>query len=285
MSSPSALTAEATATYRQHVEAAASALQDRADVPSLALVTESAAPIRERLDTETSLPCTDLPHYPTGQQGRAAGTLIVGTLADRRIVVLSPSLALHDGYTAREGAFPVRVLAEAGVETLLLAGTATALRPELRPGDLMLVADHINLQGANPLVGPNVDDWGPRFPDMTEPYAPALRRTAETVARDKGVPLRKGVYLATLGPDSGTRAEARMWRTMGADAVGSGLVPEVIAARHMRVRVAAFLTIEAQALPGGKRRTDDQDEETAAPPTRQVDLLQAFVSGIGTEGT
>jgi purine-nucleoside phosphorylase len=157
--------------------------------------------------------------------------------------------------------------------------------PQFRRGDLMLLTDHINFQGQNPLVGPNVDDWGPRFPDMTEPYDPALRRTINDAAREDGISLRKGIYLALLGPNEETSAEHRMARRLGADAVGTGVVPEVIAARHMDVRVLALTILTEQHLTGDGPSTaaDGQSLQTARARLRR--LLAGVVSRLNADGT
>lgn len=255
--STSALTPQATARYQKQVEAAAAALRkDVGSLPSTALLLGvGGSAVRDALDPTNVVSYADLPHMPGEAKG---GTVAVGTWEDTPVVVLDTPLPLHDGYTPREAVFPVRMLGAAGIDTLLLTGAAGGIRSELKPGTLMVLTDHINFQGVNPLVGPNVDDWGPRFPDMTEPYAPALRRAADRVARENHLSLRKGVYLGALGPTLGTGAEYRMMRTLGADAVGMGLVPEVIAARHMDVRVGGVAVI-----------TDRCSTESPAPVTAE----------------
>lgn len=166
--------------------------------------------------------------------------------------------ALHEGHTPRSVTLPVRAMAVAGVHTLLLANRGQSVASERKTPSLVAVSDHVNFQGANPLVGPNVDAWGPRFPDMTAPYAPSLRATARAVALREGGPLREGVYLATLGPEGGTPAEHRMARRLGADVVGTDAVQNVIAARHMDCRVG-LLSVVARPdadFGGGGDRAD-----------------------------
>jgi purine-nucleoside phosphorylase len=212
----------------------------------------------------------DLPHLPGADDGLA---LAVGSLGGTPVVVLTGGLSLADGYAPREVVFPVRMLAEAGVETMVCADTAGSLSAEIAPSDLVLVTDHVNLQGANPLVGPNVDAWGPRFPDMSEPYAPALRREAEAAAIGKELPLRQGVYVAVVGPNRPTRAEARMARAIGGDLVGIRTVPEVIAARHMDLRVGALSVVTRRALGDPAGAPDAPSASLAKARPRLQSLL------------
>lgn len=258
----SALTPESTRTYRRHVEAAADAIRDRVPrVPPRAILAPPKMQIRSGLvSIETTWAADDLPHVPVPEDG--APTLALGTLADRPVLVLEGGPTLDAGFTPREVVVPVRMLAAAGVDTMCFVNTSASLDPEIRPADLVLITDHINFQGANPLVGPNVEAWGPRFPDMSEPYAPSLRRTADEAAAQRGLPLRQGVYFAALGPSRPTHAEARMARTMGGDIFGTHTVPDVIAARHMDVSVMAFSAVTRHCLP-------DPDVE-ARPPTEAL---------------
>jgi purine-nucleoside phosphorylase len=155
----------------------------------------------------------------------------------------------YEGYTLQQIALPVRVLYRLGARTLVVANACGGMHPLWRPGDLMLIADHINLLGDNPLVGPNDDALGPRFPDMSEPYAASLRALAHQVALAQGITLREGVYVAVPGPNLETRAEYRMLRALGADVVGMSTVPEVIAAVHLGMQVLGVSIITDQCLP------------------------------------
>jgi len=195
--------------------------------------------------TEATVPYAEIPHFPASE-----GTLKTGTLDGVGLIELDRSLPLYQGHTPREVTFPVRMLATAGVDTLLLTTAAGSVNPQFGRGAVMLLTDHINFQGQNPLVGPNVEAWGPRFPDMTDPYAPSLQRTAMDTAHEHGIPLRKGVFLALLGPNRETMAEHRMAHRLGADAVGTSVVPEVVAARHMGLRVMALALLAEQHLTG-----------------------------------
>jgi len=277
----SALTPESTRAYRRHVEAAAEAIRDRVSpVPPRAILAPPKMQVRSDLvSVETSWPADDLPHVPTPEDG--SPVLSIGTLAGRPVLVLEGGPTLDAGFTPREVVVPVRMLALAGVDTMMFATTSASLAPEIHPADLVLVTDHINFQGANPLVGPNVDAWGPRFPDMSEPYAPSLRRTADEAAAQRGLPLRQGVYFAALGPNRPTRAEARMARTMGGDLFGTHTVPEVIAARHMDVSVMALSAVTRHLLPG-------PDDEARAPADALASVrpaLYRLLEAVFGEGT
>ena len=244
----SALTADGTAAYKQQVDAAAAALPDLDTASSTVVVLRDMDldDVLREGTVEHTIPYTNLPHYPASN-----GTLTVGTLGETQVVELDQEVHLYDGHTPREVSFPVRMLATAGVDSLLLAATAGSVTAQADRGDLMMLTDHINFQGQNPLVGPNVEDWGPRFPDMTDPYDAALRRRTSDAARREGISLRKGIYLGLLGPHHETTAEHRMAHRLGADAVGTSVVPEVLAARHMGVDVMALTLLTAQHLTEG----------------------------------
>jgi purine-nucleoside phosphorylase len=230
---------------------------------------------------EATVPYADLPHAPG-----SGGSLAMGILDGTPVVELSQPLHLYDGHTPREVAFPVRMLAAAGVETLLLTAAAGSVNPRFGRGDLMLLTDHINFQGQNPLVGPNVEDWGPRFPDMTDPYDVALQRTAGDAARAEGISLQKGIYFALLGPNEETAAEHRMARRLGADAVGTSVVPEVIVARHMDVRVLALTILTEQHLSDDgppASAADGTSLRTARSHLRR--LLAGIVARLDPDGT
>lgn len=273
-----ALTADGTAAYQRQVEEAASALPP---LPSPTVGILHDADLEDLLTegtVEATVPYADIPHFPASE-----GTLTTGTVDGTRIVELNQDLHLYDGHTPREVTFPVRMLATAGVDTLLLTATAGSVNPQVERGDLLLLTDHINFQGQNPLVGPNVEDWGPRFPDMTEPYDPALRREIGTVAREDGISLRKGIYLALLGPNDETAAEHRMARRLGADAVGTSVVPEVIAARHMDMRVLALTLLTEHHLTDDGPPPSTEDGTNLRSARSQLRRLLASVVGrLGT---
>ncbi|MDH3222465.1 MAG: purine-nucleoside phosphorylase [Gemmatimonadota bacterium] len=207
-------------------------------------------------DGYASLPYEEIPHFPTSTVESHHGRLHFGELGGRTVVAMQGRFHRYEGYGLRDVVFPVRVLRLLGVETLIVSAACGGMNPLWSPGDLVLLDDHINFLGDNPLVGPNLEDFGPRFPDMSRPYDRALGRVAIAQALDMGIPLRQGVYVAVLGPNLETRAEYRMLRALGADVVGMSTVPEVIVARHAGMRVVGLAIITDQCLPDALQEAD-----------------------------
>lgn len=189
------------------------------------------------------IPYDTVPYFPRSTVESHEGKLIFGIWGDIPVVAMKGRFHLYEGYEPQEIIFPIRVLYHLGVKILMISNAAGGLNPFFEPADLMLIVDHINFTGKNPLVGTNVDDWGPRFPDMTEPYSRRLQNIALEAARDCKIALHKGVYVGVLGPSMETAAETRMLRIMGADAVGMSTIMEVIAAIHMGMEVLAVSVI------------------------------------------
>jgi len=212
--------------------------------------------LADEIQVEHEFPYEDVPHFPLSTVETHTGRLLAGTLEGRSVVAMHGRFHRYEGYGLQAVTFPIRVMAGLGCQTLLVSNACGGMHPLWSPGDLMVIEDHINLLGDNPLVGPNVERWGPRFPDMTEAYDPELIAIAEAAARERGFVLRKGVYVAVEGPNLETRAEYRMLRTLGADVVGMSTVPEVIVARHMRMRVLGIAVITDQCLPDALEEAD-----------------------------
>lgn len=203
----------------------------------------------KEINIETVIDYADIPNFPLSTVESHKGKLIFGTLGGKHIVAMQGRFHYYEGYTMQQVTFPVRVMKFLGVETLLISNAAGGMNPLFRKGDIMLITDHINLLGDNPLIGPNHDDLGPRFPDMTEPYTKALITLAETVALDLKIRLQKGVFVAVTGPNLETRAEYRFLRSIGADVVGMSTVPEVIVAVHQSMQVLGFSIITDECFP------------------------------------
>jgi purine-nucleoside phosphorylase len=201
----------------------------------------------ERLLEPVVVPYADVPHWPRPTVAGHAGRLIAGTSSRRRVLILSGRSHLYEGHAIADVVFPIRVAGALGIRTLVLTNAAGAINIRFRPGSIMAIADHINFQGANPLAGDNDPGFGPRFPDMSEVYSPRLRALATAAARDAGVTLESGVYIAVTGPSYETPAEIRAFRILGADAVGMSTVPEAIAARHMGMEVLGISCITNMA--------------------------------------
>lgn len=238
-------------TYRRHVEEAADFVADAADLhPQVGIILGTGlGQLTENLDVEQTLPYEDIPHFPSSTVESHEGEFLIGRVRERAVFAMSGRLHLYEGYSPREVTFPIRVMGTLGIEQLLISNAAGGMNPHFSQGDLVVVTDHINLQGSSPLVGPNVDDWGPRFPDMSEPYDVELREAAQRAALEHGIKLHEGVYTGVLGPNLETKAEYRFLRKIGGDLVGMSTVPEVIAARHMDIRVLALSVVTDECFP------------------------------------
>ncbi|MDX2447122.1 MAG: purine-nucleoside phosphorylase [Desulfobacterales bacterium] len=197
----------------------------------------------QSLAVSVSLPYEDIPHFPITTVQSHDGQFLAGKMANRPVIVMQGRFHLYEGYSSLDVTFPVRLMQALGVETLFVTNAAGGLNPAFRPGNIMIIKDHINLSGTNPLVGPNHDDWGERFPDMTEAYDKQLMALAEEAGKDSTIPLRKGVYAGLLGPSLETPAEVRFLKAIGAEAVGFSTTQEVIAAVHARIKVLGLSII------------------------------------------
>ncbi len=233
------------------VAAAVRAVQARtAVVPEVAIILGTGlGALADQLKAETTLPYADVPGFPRPTVETHAGRLLLGTMGGRRVAMMQGRFHRYEGYTLQQVAFPVRVLRALGAKTLIVSNVSGGMHPLWSTGDLVLLSDHINLLGDNPLAGPNLDAEGPRFPDMSSAYDPALRKLAHQVAVDHKIVLREGVYVAVPGPNLETRAEYRMLRALGADLVGMSTVPEVITAVHQGMRVLGLSIITDTCLP------------------------------------
>lgn len=226
----------------------------------------------------------DIPGFPLSTVESHAGRLILGTLSGVPVVAMQGRFHRYEGYSLQQVTFPVRVLKALGAGTLVVSNACGGMNPAWQAGDLMLIADHINLLGDNPLIGPNDDRLGPRFPDMSAPYDEALRATARAVAAEQGTTLREGVYVAVPGPNLETRAEYRMLRQLGADVVGMSTVPEVIVAVHAGMRVLGISIITDLCIP--ETLEPASLEKILAVAAVAEPKLTALVSGVvGRLGT
>lgn len=242
---------DASAHTMEAVSAAADVIRARfGRAPSVAIVLGTGlGALAKQIEVEATIPYAEIGGFPVSTVESHAGQLLCGTLGGKTVVAMQGRFHRYEGYTLRQVTFPVRVLHALGAETLVVSNAAGGMNPAWGPGDLMLIADHINMLGDNPLIGANDDRLGARFPDMSAPYDGQLRALARAVAAGQGLELREGVYVAVTGPALETRAEYRMLRTLGADVVGMSTVPEVIVAVHAGMRVLGVSIITDSCVP------------------------------------
>ena len=237
------------------------------------------------LDKATVIPYGQIPHFPVSTAIGHTGELVVGQSQGVPIAVMSGRAHLYEGYTAEQVVFPIRVLGRMGVKILILTNAAGSVNVNYHPGELMIIHDHINFMGANPLVGPNEDALGLRFFDMSEPYDLVLAGLAEKACAKVGMTVRRGVYIGFVGPSYETSAEIKMARTLGADAVGMSTVPEVIAARHMGLRVLGISCITNMAAGVLKKKLDHREVLDTAEKVREglIEVLQRLIQDVAKQ--
>jgi purine-nucleoside phosphorylase len=262
------------------VTAAAGFLRDRIEpVPEVAVVLGSGlGAFADRLGARSVIPYPEIPHWPRSAVVGHAGLLVVGQAAGRRVAVLSGRVHYYEGHDLGTVTFAVRVLGLLGVKVLVLTNAAGGINTSFEQGALMVIDDHVNLMGTNPLIGPNDERFGPRFPDMTEAYSKRLRRIADEAAAARGLQVQHGIYAAVHGPSYETPAEIRALRAIGADAVGMSTVPETLAARHMGLEVIAVSCITNMAAGVLDRPLDHA--EVMATAARVRDEFIGLLDGI-----
>jgi purine-nucleoside phosphorylase len=270
---------------RAQVEEAATVIRGRSQLrPAIGLVLGSGlGGLADTLQEPETIPYEELPQWPVSTVSGHHGRLILGRLEGQAVLVQQGRVHFYEGYSAGQITLPVRVMHALGVKTVILTNAAGGLNKSYTPGDLMLIRDHINLPGLagnNPLRGPNDDAAGPRFPDMTEPYDPALRRLAHEVAAEQGFSIREGIYVHVAGPSYETPAELRFLQTIGGDAVGMSTVPEAIVARHAGMRLLAISTITNLALPDPPAGTILTHDEVLAAGQIAVPRLTSLLHGL-----
>lgn len=220
--------------------------------------------LAEEMDIKKEISYDEIPHFPVSTVESHAGKLLFGLLGGKEIVAMQGRFHYYEGYTMQQIVFPVRVLKENGASTLIVSNACGGLNPNYRRGDIMLIRDHINMFGDNPLIGPNDPELGPRFPDMSEPYTERLLDIAENVALEESIKMQQGVYLALTGPMLETKAEYRFLRQIGADVVGMSTIPEVISAVHMGMEVLGISVITDECFPDALEAVSIEDVIEAA---------------------
>lgn len=271
-------------TYRAQVEAAAAAVAEKIGIrPRIAVLTGTGlGDVAGLVAGGITLSYDTIPHFPVSTAPGHHGRLVAGRLNSEPVAVLQGRVHLYEGYTPQEVGFPVRVMRQLGVEILIISNAAGGLNPDFRPGDIMIVSDHINLTGQNPLTGPNIDSWGLRFPDMTAVYDRRLAAVAAAAAKRHDIALQSGVYAGLSGPSLETPAETRFLRRIGADAVGFSTVQEAIAGVHAGLAILGLSVITNLNLPDHPAPTTLEDvlavAATAAP--RLTTLIQTVVEAL-----
>ncbi len=231
--------------YTRAVRSATTFIKNKCDIrPSAGIILGTGlGGLAKRLESSVKINYSEIPHFPQSTSPSHKGCLHAGQISGVPVCIFQGRFHFYEGYSAREVAFPVRVMAEMGAKILVTSNASGGLNPEFSPGDLMIIKDHINLIPDNPLRGPNESSWGERFPDMSRAYSKSLITIAQKAARRINIPIREGVFVAVPGPSLETPAETRFLRMIGADAVAMSLVPEVIAAVHARMKVLGISVV------------------------------------------
>jgi purine-nucleoside phosphorylase len=270
------------------VDEAAEAVQRRVrETPEIAVILGTGlGSLTRKIENAVSVPYAEIPHFPKATVESHQGKLVFGTLGGRRVGAMEGRFHYYEGYSLEDVTFPVRVLKMLGAKILVVTNAAGGLNLAYRKGELVLIEDHINFMGVNPLIGANDERLGPRFPDMSEPYSGRLAGIAEAAARREKISLCRGVYLAVTGPCLETRAEYRMMRGLGADLVGMSTVPEVITAVHMGMEVLGISVVTDVCDPDHLQPVDIKEIiRTANEAGPKLDrLVESFIAAIGAGG-
>ncbi len=268
----------------EQVEEAADAIRARwAGEPKVGIVLGTGlGALASEIEAEATLPYPEIPHFPRSTVESHKGQLVCGRFAGHCVLAMEGRFHLYEGYSPWQVTFPIRVMKAMGCRILVVSNAAGGLNPLHQKGDLIVIEDHINLMGLNPLIGPNDDRLGPRFPDMIEPYDRGLQETALQVAREANIVAHRGVYVSVVGPNLETRAEYRFLRGIGADVVGMSTVPEVLVAAHAGLKVLGFSIITDMCLPDALQPV--KIEEIIAVANEAESKLSRVVRGVLERG-
>jgi purine-nucleoside phosphorylase len=267
-------------TINRQLDEAAAFVEGRiSGKPEIAVVLGSGlGPLAELIENPVRISYVDIPHFAVSTVSGHAGELIYGNLKGRRIVCMNGRVHYYEGYSFEQITFPTKLFKRLGVETLILTNAVGGINLDFAAGDLMIVTDHINMLGGNPLIGQNNDKLGPRFPDMSEVYSRRLQELAGTTGKQMGLDLKSGIFVALSGPSYETPAEIRMLRTLGADAVGMSVVPEAIIANHMGLEILAISCVTNAAAGIEDQKLSHEDvKETAAQITERFTRLMSLI--------
>jgi purine-nucleoside phosphorylase len=265
---------------REQIEEAVGFIRTKTEfVPKIGIILGTGlGTLAEGINVEAKISYQDIPHFPVSTVESHAGRLIFGYLSGKNVVAMQGRFHYYEGYDMKQVTFPVRVMKALGAHTLVVSNACGGMNPQFKSGDIVVITDHINLLGSNPLFGPNDDSLGPRFPDMCCCYDPQLITLAENAALNLGLKLQKGVYVAVGGPNLETAAEYRFLRFIGADVVGMSTVPEVIVARHQGMKVLGLSLITDMGLPDALKPTNLA--EILATAAKSEPLLKSIMTRV-----
>ncbi len=258
--------------YKQQVEQAKAYIQQHLQAPvSLGIILGTGlGNLASQIQVELEIPYQDIPHFPISTVESHSGTLLIGTLAGKQVLAMKGRFHYYEGYSMKEVTFPIRVMKQLGVQTLLVSNASGGLNPKQQVGEVMVISDHINLFPENPLRGKNYEEWGPRFPDMSESYSPRLIALALQIAQERGIKLHTGTYCGVEGPNLETPAEYSYLRTIGGDAVGMSTVPEVLVACHSGMEVFGISAITDLGVAGKIHQVTLDDVLAAAAKAEPI---------------
>jgi purine-nucleoside phosphorylase len=269
------------------IKEAAEFIQAKTNVqPKIGLILGSGlGDLVQEITDAVVIPYEEIPHFPVSTVEGHAGRLVLGHLQGKPVVAMQGRFHFYEGYSQQEVVFPVYVMKQLGVRFLIVTNAAGGMNKEFQPGDLMIITDHLNLTGSNPLIGPNEEELGPRFPDMSAAYTPELVQLAEKVGKEQGIRVQKGVYAGISGPSYMTPAELIMLRRLGADALGMSTVPEVIAARHAGLYVLGISCITDMAIGEELEPLTHEQVVEMANRTKPkfMNLVKSIVKEVGEE--
>ena len=258
--------------YKQQVEQATAYIQQHLQAPvSLGIILGTGlGNLASQIQVELEIPYQDIPHFPISTVESHSGTLLIGILAGKQVLAMKGRFHYYEGYSMKEVTFPIRVMKQLGVQTLLVSNASGGLNPKQQIGEVMVISDHINLFPENPLRGKNYEEWGPRFPDMSESYSPRLIALALQIAQERGIKLHTGVYCGVEGPNLETPAEYSYLRIIGGDAVGMSTVPEVLVACHSGMEVFGISAITDLGVAGKIHQVTLDDVLAAAAKAEPI---------------
>jgi purine-nucleoside phosphorylase len=266
--------------YIAQIKEAAALIRTRhAEAPRVGIICGTGmGALADKVENKTVIPYKEIPNFPLSTVESHSGNLMLGRLSGKPVMVMQGRFHFYEGYTMKQVTFPVRVMRELGCDTLIVMNAVGSMNPLIPAGSLVLVDDHINFMGDNPLLGPNSEELGVRFPDMSQPYCPHLRALAREVTMDNRIRLHEGVLVAVAGPNLETRAEYRMFQIIGADIVSMSTVPEVIVGNHAGMKVMAISTVTDNCLPDALKPA--KLEEIIAVAQAAEPRLEVLVTGV-----